>query len=220
MIYLAVFVLLAAIVIKWFAFNARKDLRFQGGLRGIGASSTALFGLAALLFIGSSFTIIPAGHIGVQVLFGRVQPNALTEGMRLINPLVDIEEMSVRTETYTMSATSSEGQMKGDDSIQALSSDGLLMPLDITIAFRLDPGIARRSLLIGAGIAITVLVGLTRVYLRAHWLSDVTAGWALGFSAFAAAAAVALLISHFRDNPRPDDRSAERRSGAPAGARH
>jgi regulator of protease activity HflC (stomatin/prohibitin superfamily) len=36
-----------------------------------------------------------------------------------------------------MSATSNEGQVRGDDSIQALSSDGLLMPLDITIAFRL-----------------------------------------------------------------------------------
>ena len=140
MIYLAVFVVLAATVIKVFAFNARKDLRFQGGLRGVGAGSTALFGLAALLFIGASFTIIPAGHIGVQVLFGRVQPTALTEGMKMINPFVDVTEMSVRTETYTMSATSSEGTVRGDDSIQALSSDGLLMPLDITIAFRLVGG--------------------------------------------------------------------------------
>jgi membrane protein DedA with SNARE-associated domain/membrane-associated phospholipid phosphatase len=92
--------------------------------------------------------------------------------------------------------------------------------LAVTIAFRLDPGIARRSLLIGAGIALTAVIGLTRVYLRAHWLSDVTSGWALGASAFALAAAIALLVSHFRDNPRPDDRSAERGSGAPAGAGH
>ena len=125
MIFLAVFVLLAAIGIKWFTFNVRKDLRFQGGLRGSA---------------GASFTVIPAGHIGVQVLFGKVQPAALTEGLRMINPLVDVQQMSVRTETYTMSATSAEGQMRGDDSIQALSSDGLLMPLDITIAFRLVGG--------------------------------------------------------------------------------
>jgi len=36
-----------------------------------------------------------------------------------------------------MSAVMNEGAVKGDDSIQALSADGLLMPLDITVAYRL-----------------------------------------------------------------------------------
>ena len=81
-----------------------------------------------------------------------------------------------------------------------------------------DAGITRRSLLIAIGVAATALIGLTRVYLRVHWLSDVTSGWALGFSAFALAAAIALVVIHFRDNPRPDDRTAERGPGAPAGA--
>ena len=88
--------------------------------------------------------------------------------------------------------------------------------LAITVAFRVDPRITRRSLLIAAGLAATAVIGLTRVYLRVHWLSDVNAGWALGFSAFAAAGAIALLVTHFRDNPRPDDPTAERGSGAPA----
>src|SRR5262249_8388865 len=38
----------------------------------------------------------------------------------------------------------------------------------VTVAFRVDPGITRRSLLIGAGIVLTALIGLTRVYLRVH----------------------------------------------------
>jgi membrane protein DedA with SNARE-associated domain/membrane-associated phospholipid phosphatase len=79
--------------------------------------------------------------------------------------------------------------------------------LAVTVAFRTDSGITRRGLLIGAGVAATALIGLSRVYLRVHWLSDVTSGWALGFSAFAAAAAIALLVAHFRDNPQPDDRT-------------
>lgn len=90
--------------------------------------------------------------------------------------------------------------------------------LAATIAFRIDPGIARRSLLIAAGIALTAVIGLTRVYLQVHWLSDVTAGWALGISGFAAAAAVALVVAHIRHNSRPDDRSAQRGARAPAGA--
>jgi len=139
MIYIAVLAALVAVALRWFAYTIGKDLRFQGGpsahqMRG---ASSALLVVAVLLVVVSSFVIIPAGHIGVQVLFGKVKPTALTEGIQLINPLVQVQEMSVRTETYTMSATSNEGQVRGDDSIQALSSDGLLMPLDITIAFRL-----------------------------------------------------------------------------------
>ena len=91
--------------------------------------------------------------------------------------------------------------------------------LAVTLAFRLHPSLAHRGLLIGAGIALTAVIGLSRAYLRVHWLGDVSAGWALGFSAFAAAGAVALIAAHIRDNPRRDDGS-ERSSGAPAGARH
>ena len=74
--------------------------------------------------------------------------------------------------------------------------------LAVTLAMRIVPGITRRSLVIAAGIAITVVVGLTRIYLRVHWMSDVSAGWALGLSSFTALAAVVLVVDHIRDNPR------------------
>jgi membrane protein DedA with SNARE-associated domain/membrane-associated phospholipid phosphatase len=92
--------------------------------------------------------------------------------------------------------------------------------LAATIALRIVPGITRRSLVIAAGITVTALIGITRAYLRVHWLSDVHAGWALGVSSFAAAAAVALIVVHIRNNLRRDARPSERGRGAPAGARH
>lgn len=89
----------------------------------------------------------------------------------------------------------------------------------VTVAFRISPGIARRTLLIVAGLAVTGVVGLTRVYLRVHWLSDVSSGWALGVSAFSLIAAVALVFVHIRNNLGSDDRRSD--SGrAPAGAGH
>ena len=146
MIVFAVIAALVAVGLRWFAHNVGKDLRFQGGQSAhrMGLLSSVLLVGAVLLFALSCAVIIPAGHVGVQVLFGKVKPTALTEGIQFINPFVDVQEMSVRTETYTMSATSNEGPTRGDDSIQALSSDGLLMPLDITIAFRLVGGDAPR----------------------------------------------------------------------------
>ena len=92
--------------------------------------------------------------------------------------------------------------------------------LACTVAIRLVPGITRRSLLIATGIALAVLVGLTRVYLRVHWMSDVTAGWALGISCFAAVAAAVLVIALIRHNPRRHERAHQLDPGARAGAGH
>lgn len=92
--------------------------------------------------------------------------------------------------------------------------------LAATVAFRIVPGITRRSLVIAVGLAVTALVGISRAYLRVHWLSDVLGGWALGVSCFAASAAVALIFVHIRHNLRRDARASERGRGAPAGVGH
>ncbi len=76
--------------------------------------------------------------------------------------------------------------------------------LALTLTVRLRPGMAGGSALLALGIAIAVLVGLSRVYLRVHYLSDVSAGWALGAAAFSACGAVALLVIHLRQNGSPD----------------
>jgi len=56
---------------------------------------------------------------------------------------------------------------------------------------------ARAGLLV-AGVAIALVVGLTRIYLRVHWFSDVAGGWALGATCFALAGIVALVLGYVR----------------------
>jgi regulator of protease activity HflC (stomatin/prohibitin superfamily) len=98
-------------------------------------------GLAAAAVAMLSFVaVVPAGHVGVPVVFGHVQDRALPEGLSLVNPFAVVELTTVRTDTYTMSSVRDEGPIKGDDSIVALSADGLMMPLDVTIAYRVVGG--------------------------------------------------------------------------------
>jgi membrane protein DedA with SNARE-associated domain len=74
--------------------------------------------------------------------------------------------------------------------------------LVVTIVLRLRPGMARGAALVTAGLVLTILVGLSRVYLNLHYLSDVSGGWALGAAAFSLCAAAGLVITQVRQNPR------------------
>jgi undecaprenyl-diphosphatase len=62
------------------------------------------------------------------------------------------------------------------------------------------PGFARRAALITAAFVIAVAAGLSRIYLRVHYWSDVAGGWGLGAGILGAAAAIALTVSHIRQN--------------------
>jgi membrane protein DedA with SNARE-associated domain/membrane-associated phospholipid phosphatase len=68
------------------------------------------------------------------------------------------------------------------------------------------PTVASRFAFVTVAIVIAVLVGLTRIYLRAHYLSDVVGGWALGSFIFAFCATVALVIGYVRNNARARNR--------------
>lgn len=72
--------------------------------------------------------------------------------------------------------------------------------LALTVTVRLRPGWRYGTALIVSGIALTAAIGLSRIYLGVHYLSDVSGGWGLGVSAFTTCAAVAMVATHIRQN--------------------
>jgi regulator of protease activity HflC (stomatin/prohibitin superfamily) len=99
-----------------------------------------VFFLLAIIVLGfGSFVTIEPGEVGVQVLFGSVQSDVLESGFHVINPLLNIVRMDARTQAYTMSAKTNEGQVHGDDAIQVLSQDGLTLTLEVTVQYHLSP---------------------------------------------------------------------------------
>ena len=68
--------------------------------QGSPSAPLALLFAVALAFVAfaQAVVVVPAGHVGVVDLFGRVSPQTLKSGLNLVNPLARIAKMSVKTQ--------------------------------------------------------------------------------------------------------------------------
>jgi len=84
-------------------------------------------GIPALILVFSIFRVIPAGHVGVKVLFGQVDPVPLREGLNVVwNPLYDIVVMDTRVHKHT-------------SRYDAASKDLQAVHVDMVLNYRLIP---------------------------------------------------------------------------------
>lgn len=95
--------------------------------------------LSFIFLVASMVRLVGPGQVGVVVLFGKVQDRILKSGIHLVNPFASIEKMSVRTEIYTMSSKAREASVRGEEAISALTSEGLMVNLDVTVQYHLIP---------------------------------------------------------------------------------
>lgn len=106
------------------------------------AGKTARYIGFAIILLGlssSCFVQIQPGEVGVKTLFGSIQTGVLTEGLNVVNPLVEIKKFDVRTQNYTMSAVHDEGSKVGDDAIRVLAADGLEVIIDLSVLYHIVP---------------------------------------------------------------------------------
>ncbi|MGB0620738.1 MAG: SPFH domain-containing protein [Myxococcota bacterium] len=85
--------------------------------------------LAALLVLmfGQRFLhAVPAGHVGVAILFGEVQDESYPEGLHFVNPLLSWKDLDARQDTYQLSK------------MEVPTRDQLLSTVDLSIQWRLD----------------------------------------------------------------------------------
>lgn len=85
-----------------------------------------IVGFLVVILLFNSVTRVGTGHVGVLTLFGKVTGETLGEGMHVINPLKTNNELSVQTQTLKESAS-------------VPSSEGLMMSLDTSLIYHLNP---------------------------------------------------------------------------------
>jgi regulator of protease activity HflC (stomatin/prohibitin superfamily) len=134
---LVIFFIILVIVFSVIKKQVRDNPKVEKGVSFLRIVAYLGIGISIIL---SCLVQIGPGEIGVPILFGGVQDNVLRSGLNIVNPLVSVEKLDVKTQAYTMSGVKDEGAVKGDDAIITLSQDGLTLKLDVTVWFRLSEG--------------------------------------------------------------------------------
>ncbi|MFN3838935.1 MAG: phosphatase PAP2 family protein [Brevundimonas sp.] len=144
----------------WWLKEAASDITSLGGISVLG-----LFAVIVILFLLSQrkwlssilLAVGLAGGVGLseglKAVFERERPPAAMQAVQTINASFPSGHALLSTVFY------------------------LSVAVMLTRAF---PGRKSKIFVLGVGIVMALLVGLTRIYLGAHWASDVFAGWAVG----------------------------------------
>jgi regulator of protease activity HflC (stomatin/prohibitin superfamily) len=101
-----------------------------------------IVGGVGLNTLGSGLVFIQPQERGIIIsalsTTGYREP-VLNPGLHLIVPFFEnVKRYSVAQQAYTMSKTQTEGQVKGDDSVSARTSDGQLVYVDATVQYQVD----------------------------------------------------------------------------------
>jgi undecaprenyl-diphosphatase len=156
----------------WWLHEAATDLTSLGGIAVLTLFAVVALGILLILRKRLSALLLVVGLAGgvglsegLKAMFGRERPPADFQAVETLNASFPSGHALLSTVFY------------------------------LTVAVMMTRAFPRRRLkayVLGVGMVFALMVGLTRVYLGAHWATDVMAGWCVG-----AAWAVALwLVSY------------------------
>lgn len=129
---MSIVALLIVIAIGMFIVKKVTFEREEHSIRGL---ATIPLVLALVLLFFSSITIVDGSAVGVLKTFGNYDETTLSSGINFVAPWSDVSEVNVRTQTYTMSGKSDEGDVNGDDSITVQTRDIANVIEEVTIRY-------------------------------------------------------------------------------------
>ena len=134
MAWLAVFAVLALVVIR----ATRNRPMANGWVLVLSTAAVAL--VLNILAAGLVFIEPSERGVVVSIAAGGVRQQALQPGLHWVIPFAEtVVPYTISRQTYTMSVAPEEGAIRGDDSIDARTSDGQIVKVDASVIFAVDP---------------------------------------------------------------------------------
>lgn len=126
------------------AYVVSRTARGQKTKGGVTMIIVVIVVAVALNTAAAGLVFVPPDQLGVVIsaLPGQegVRNDALKPGLQWVVPFFEnVIFYSISTQTYTMSISSSEGQITGDDSVESRTSDGQIVFVDASVIFKINP---------------------------------------------------------------------------------
>jgi regulator of protease activity HflC (stomatin/prohibitin superfamily) len=129
----------AIVVIGLAVVRASRGQSFRGAV-GLVVTTVVIAILATA--VGASIVFVQPTDRGVVIsaLDEGVRPQPLQPGLNFVAPFLEnVIAYPITRQTYTMSIAPQEGQIVGDDSVEARTSDGQVVRVDASVIFSIDP---------------------------------------------------------------------------------
>lgn len=115
--------LLVVILVTVVSILSRAGIIRAGSVRALAVLGIGIVGLVTL---SKALVVIPAGHVGVVDLFGKVAPTTLKSGIQVVNPLARVVKMSIKTQEIK-------------ETMDVPSKEGLTMQIELSVLYHVDP---------------------------------------------------------------------------------
>ena len=119
--------------------RATRGQPFRGAI-GIIIGSITVALIATIISAAIIFVQPTDRGVVISALDEGIRPEELQPGLNFVVPFLEnVLHYPVERQTYTMSIAPQEGQIVGDDSVEARTSDGQVVRVDASVIFALDP---------------------------------------------------------------------------------
>jgi membrane protein DedA with SNARE-associated domain/membrane-associated phospholipid phosphatase len=153
--------------------------------------------------LGSSSVVLPVVFVAVVFLLSR---RRVTEGVVLAAGTV-LTFVAVNLTKPIVDRSRPSDSLVSTDGSSFPSGHAAYAVAYVAIAVAVShafPRVLHRAVFVTAAIVLAAVIGLSRVYLRAHYLSDVVAGWGMAAALFSICGIVGLVVAVIRHNGQPD----------------
>jgi len=131
--------IVAIVVIGIAVVRATRGQPFRGAI-GLIIGAIAIALIATVISASIIFVQPTDRGVVISALDEGIRPVELQPGLNFVVPFLEnVLHYPIERQTYTMSIAPQEGQIVGDDSVEARTSDGQVVRVDASVIFALDP---------------------------------------------------------------------------------